>query len=126
MKVLYIDDDVDDLEIFKEALQKIDKTVECDFAQGAREALFKLKSQRLPDLIFLDINMPEISGRQLLESLRSNPLLQHIPVVVYSTSENQKNWRASRALGAFAYIVKASNFKGICNQLEFIIKQYRQ
>ena len=125
MKVLYVDDDADDVYIFKDAIEKIDPTIECDFAHNAQDALFKLKSQRLPDIIFLDINMPEINGKHFLGTLKSNPLLEHIPIVMYSTSENKVDSKECEELGACAYIVKAASFQKICEQLEIIIHDVR-
>lgn len=125
MKILYIDDDADDVYIFSDAIEKVDPAIECDFAHNAQDALFKLKSQRLPDMIFLDINMPEMNGKQFLESIKSNPLLRHIPIVMYSTSDSPRELLECRNLGASAYIVKASNFQKICEQLQQIIHQIR-
>ena len=83
-----IDDDPDDQHVFAEALSEIDGSVSLLTASNGLEALETLRkgSSRLPDLIFLDLNMPKMNGKQFLKELKSEPNLQDIPVVIYTTS----------------------------------------
>lgn len=59
-----------------------------------------------PDLILLDLNMPRMDGREFLEVVKSDPELKHIPVVVLTTSEVERDVIASYRLGASGYITK--------------------
>ena len=63
-----VDDDVDDQELFMEAVNEVDKTITCISASNCEEALDSLKSGKvvLPDIIFLDLNMPRLNGKQFL------------------------------------------------------------
>ena len=63
-----------------------------------------------PSLILLDLNMPKVNGTEVLERLREEPELCRIPVVVLTTSDEERDIAASYALGANAYMVKPSAF----------------
>jgi len=66
-KIFLIDDDEDDLFFFKDALELIYPTLRCDTATNGKTAIDKLKvSSSLPDLIFLDLNMPVMDGFEFL------------------------------------------------------------
>jgi two-component system chemotaxis response regulator CheY len=72
------------------------------------------------DLIFTDINMPDINGLELISYLRNNPNYQHIPVIILTTEGSQSDIEKGRLLGANEYIVKPCN----CSDLKNIIVKY--
>jgi DNA-binding response OmpR family regulator len=87
MKILLVDDDLDDQMLFSEVLQGIDETLTCNIANNGEEALNMLKSEsNFPDIIFLDLNMPRMDGRTCLEKIRATEKLKHLNVVIVSTS----------------------------------------
>src|SRR5687768_17487610 len=111
MNILFIDDDTDDKDIFFEALNAINPEIECDSATNGREALEKLESgSYLPQYIFLDINMPIMDGKSFLVAIRNSHKLKHIPVVIYSTTEDKEEIKALRSLGA-EYLGKPTSFE---------------
>ena len=63
-----------------------------------------------PSLILLDLNMPNVNGTEFLELLRDEPALSSIPVVILTTSDDERDIATSYALGANAYLVKPSAF----------------
>ena len=63
-----------------------------------------------PSLILLDLNMPRVNGTEVLERLREEPELSRIPVVILTTSDEERDISRSYALGANAYMVKPSAF----------------
>ena len=65
-----------------------------------------------PDLILLDLNLPKYDGRHILETLKSDPALQHIPVVVLTTSSAQEDILRSYKLHANAYVTKPVDLEG--------------
>jgi CheY-like chemotaxis protein len=120
--VLIIDDDHDDIELFAEAVGKIDPAIKCSSAVNAGEALQRLRNgMELPALIFLDLNMPGLSGKDCLKELKKTDKLFHIPVAIYSTSSFQKDIEETRDLGAMYFITKPSTFDETCNTLSQII-----
>lgn len=87
MKILYADDDPDDLEFFIEAVSEVYPSVECITAKDGLEALDRLGSiEVLPNFVFLDINMPKMGGLMCLQHMRQNPKTKAVPVVIYSTA----------------------------------------
>ena len=96
--VLLIDDDEDDREIFKTAIDKLNK-VKCTYLDSAVEGLKMLKSGKVsPDVIFLDLNMPIMTGQQFLKTIKQLDELKNIPVIIFSTSANPNNIREVREL----------------------------
>lgn len=114
-----VDDDTDDQEIFLAAVKEVDDSIECVTVDNCEEALSKLKkaSGKLPDFIFLDLNMPRINGRQCLVELKKLAHLKHIPVIIYSTSSLKKDIEETTKLGADMFITKPSRFEDLCRVL---------
>lgn len=65
-----------------------------------------------PDLIILDLNLPKLSGIEVLERIRNNPHLQHAPVVVLTSSDSPADRTQTEALGIKAYLRKPMNLDG--------------
>lgn len=88
-------------------------------AANGFEALRLLPRERV-DLIFTDINMPDINGLELISYLRNNPNYQSIPVIIISTEGSQGDIEKGKMLGANEYIVKPFD----CSDLKDIIVKY--
>jgi CheY-like chemotaxis protein len=102
-----VDDDEDDKEIFCLALQNADPSINCVVASDGREALALLKDRSLvPDFIFLDLNMPVMNGKECLKEIRKQGHLNHVPVIIFSTSSADRDKEEAKALGASAFITK--------------------
>ena len=110
MVILYVDDDSDDLLLFGEAVRQVDASITFVPARSAEDALDFLNGEIFPDLIFMDINMPGMNGLLCLAAIRSNPVLEHLPVVMLSTSSNEKEISQSKSLGA-EFISKPNTFQ---------------
>ena len=107
MLILYAEDDVDDYGFFEETLLRVHPGATCMNARNGREVLDILDaSTHLPDIIFLDINMPTMDGKSCLKSIKSDPLLKAIPVIIYTTSSSEKDKEHCLQLGAEKYLVK--------------------
>ena len=108
IRILLVDDDDDDRELFRGAIEDIDPTIECIEANDGEKALELLlsdKKQR-PDFIFLDLNMPRVNGFQCLKELKNNDNLKSIPVIIYTTSQRNEDKIKTRKMGAAYYITK--------------------
>lgn len=114
MRSIYlIDDDIDDVELFRDALGEVAPSVSFYFANDGHEAVRRLteKTNALPDLIFLDISMPVFGGLQCLASFKNNQLLKDVPVIMYSTSSQEREIRVAQELGAVAFVTKPNDFR---------------
>lgn len=118
-KVLFlVDDDPDDQDIFQEALKAVDDKIVCYVAQDGKEALNKLQdSLLLPDLVFLDLNMPVMNGKDCLKALKTDKDLRNIPVIIYSTASAEKERDQCIALGARDFISKPPQFNSLVSLL---------
>jgi CheY-like chemotaxis protein len=126
-RFLVIDDDTDDRELFTEALASVDPIIVCDQATDGAEALKRLAAKEIdqPDIIFLDINMPIMDGWQFLTRLKKEDAYKHIPVIVYTTSSNQKDKRIADDLGALCFITKPHAFGRLKNMLGIVVTHVR-
>ena len=121
--VLLIDDDEDDQEIFLLAMKEIAAGVQCSAISSAQSALRQLETRAITaDLIFLDLNMPIMTGQQFLTELNKRKELTGIPVIVLSTSSNAETIRQTKALGAKKFITKPNNFTELKNVLHGILE----
>jgi CheY-like chemotaxis protein len=121
--ILYADDDTDDRAWVSEACRILNCSLKISFVENGRQVIDYLKSQLsiLPSLIVLDLNMPEMDGRQTLQYLKSNPFYKEIPVAIVTTSANKIDKDVCKKLGASLYITKPDNhseWQGIIRQLE--------
>lgn len=119
--VYLVDDDIDDQYLVKSAFGKLDHMPElkvfndgaevleylADFACSTSESVLV---KRLPSLILLDLNMPNMNGKETLMKIKAQPELRHIPVIVYTTSEAHHDVEELYRLGANAYLVKPGSF----------------
>ena len=128
-KTLYlIDDDMDDLDFFCEAVSAIDGSIVCVKATDS-EAVLKAFQQHdvpIPDLIFLDLNMPLIDGRRLLAELKSLKPYSHVPVIIYSTSSHPKDIEETKQLGAASFLTKPYSQGELINSLTQLLENQWQ
>jgi CheY-like chemotaxis protein len=123
MLVLIIDDDSEDSEFFTEAVQEIDPSISCVKAKDGKDAIRQLKNEmpKLPDYIFLDINMPVMNGKECLTEIKKTPQLKDIPVIMYSTTSDTNEIRGYYKLGAHDFLIKPDNFHKLVEALDSII-----
>lgn len=121
MIILAVDDDSEDFEFFRDAIQEIDSTIVILRATNGHEALHMLENHILmPNYIFLDINMPMMDGKTCLQEIRKNDRLKGIPVIMYSTTSNQTEIKQYKMLGA-NFLVKPDRFAYLVKSLMFIL-----
>jgi CheY-like chemotaxis protein len=123
MVVLCIDDDRDDTDFFCEAVKEVSSETECLVANDGLSALKILRSDPQPDAIFLDINMPRMSGREVLVQIKKNYKWSQIPIIIYSTSILPRDVADYQRLGAHEVVTKHSKFKDLCHALQVILKK---
>jgi len=108
MTIFLVDDDADDRQLFFEAVRDVDETITCIAAVNGTEALLYLNNcdNAVPDFIFLDLRMPGLSGQQCLEEIKKDARLASVPVIVYTTSRDEKESIVLKGLGAAHFMSK--------------------
>ncbi|WP_211999979.1 response regulator [Chitinophaga sp. HK235] len=120
--VLLVDDDVDDRMIFGDVLKELVPDIIYNEAINGEDALERLGNGLVPDLIFLDLNMPRINGKQFLAEIRQIDHLKHIPVIIYTTSSHESDKRETRELGAAYFITKPNSLHELNQLLKGILE----
>jgi CheY-like chemotaxis protein len=116
IEVLLVEDDPGDVMMTREAFQDYKLHNELHVVSDGAEAMAFLRQEGeyagrpRPDLVLLDLNLPRMDGRQVLEAIKSDPELASIPVVVLTTSENEDDVLRSYSLHANAYVTKPVDF----------------
>lgn len=120
-----VDDDSDDQDLFIEAVNEVDSTIECISASNCEEALDLLRNRKIsmPDVIFLDLNMPRLNGKQCLVELKREAHLRDIPVIIYSTSSEKRDIEETSRLGAAHFLTKPNKFEELCKALSFVVSK---
>lgn len=117
--ILLIDDDSEDTDVFLEAVNSLDKNINCLVQNNPVQALEYLKNlEILPDLMFVDFNMPVLNGNELIGRMREVVRLQAMPVILYSSYSETAADRLS-IINDSQYITKPSNF----NELVAVLKE---
>lgn len=125
--VLFIDDDTDDQAIFGDATSLIDLSIQRLYASNGLEALKLLRQENavVPDLIFLDINMPVMNGKECLVELKKMEALRYTPIIICSTSIYNTDQEQYQALGADFYLVKPNTLLKMSTALQFVFSRYQ-
>jgi len=120
LEILLVEDNPDDAELAIRALQKnnlANHLVHLQDGEEALEFLFNEKNGR-PKLILLDLKMPKVDGIEVLRQLKSNAKTKSIPVVMLTSSKEDRDIVESYQLGVNAYIVKPLDFEQFGNAIK--------
>lgn len=118
-----VDDDIDDADLFCEAMKEVDPSAACHLATNGEHALEILERIENPDIIFLDINMPRMNGWECLSVLKNTEAYREIPVIMYSTSSHQREIDMANELGALCFFTKPDNYKDLKQMLRFVLEK---
>ena len=123
--ILLVEDNPMDVDLTLRAFRRRKLTNEILVARDGEEAIDLMEEwnngKSLPIVILLDINLPKVSGLEVLKAYKANPITQRIPVVMLTTSKEDKDVGEAYKLGANSYIVKPvdfSKFIEIAEQIE--------
>jgi response regulator RpfG family c-di-GMP phosphodiesterase len=116
--VFYCDDDNDDLVMFEDVIRTIDPELVYKTSNDSEQALqLLLSGEIIPDVIFLDINMPKVNGIQMLESLKQDPRCTRIPILIYTTAAHTEDEKSFEAKGAAAVLRKIPELRESVHQV---------
>lgn len=123
LNILLADDDADDRQFFKEAMDEIDRNTMVSVVNDGAQLIEYLHQSNhyLPDIIFLDINMPLKNGLECLRELRGDRRYKDIRIVIYSTSGADKDIEEAYNSGANVYLKKPGDFTELKTSLANVL-----
>ncbi|KAF2514865.1 response regulator [Flavobacterium foetidum] len=123
-KILLVDDDKDDRDFFIDAVGAVSDAIAITALESGITLLQDLDNGKIPmpDLIVLDINIPQFDGWMCLSELKKSLLYQHLPVIMYSTSSSLLTADKAKDAGAVCFFSKPFNYK----EYKEIIKELYQ
>ena len=127
-RILLVEDDPRDVELTMTALEDYNLTNEVVIAHDGEEALdylycrgkFESRINQNPAVMLLDLKLPKVDGLEVLEKVKSDEKLRVIPVVVLTSSREERDMVASYKLGVNAYVVKPVDFHQFVNAIKEI------
>ncbi|MEY2502244.1 MAG: hypothetical protein QOI07_2578 [Verrucomicrobiota bacterium] len=125
-RILLVEDDPKDIELTLTALEEYNLANEVVVARDGEEALdylyrrgnFTTRSTENPAVLLLDLKLPKVDGLEVLQQIRAEEKLKLIPVVVLTSSHEEKDMVASYKLGVNAYVVKPVDFHEFVNAVK--------
>ena len=125
-RILIVEDDPKDVELTLTALEKYNLANEVVVTRDGEEALdylycrgnFKMRTSDNPAVLLLDLKLPKVDGLEVLQQIKSNEKLKMIPVVVLTSSREERDMVASYKLGVNAYVVKPVDFHEFVNAIK--------
>lgn len=123
INIVLADDDEDDRLFFKEAIEQLNLNSDLNLVENGNELMKYLEESNstLPDLIFLDLNMPRKGGLECLREIRTSKKLKGLTVAIYSTSSSEEDIEECFVRGANVYINKPNNFESLKSVLLKVI-----
>lgn len=119
LNILFIDDDIIEVMKFKRVVLKLNLNHNLIIANNGKEALLVLKNKDLiPDMILLDLNMPEINGIEFLKKVKKDDSLKRIPLVVLTTSNDTNDISECYEIGVSGYILKPLKYQDYLTIIE--------
>lgn len=122
--VLLVEDNDNDAELTRLGFRKGRLSVDLHHVQDGEQCMAFLRREGdyanapAPDLVLLDLNMPRMDGREVLETISQDEALKHIPIIVLTSSEADSDVLASYQLQCKSYIVKPINFENFTRMIQ--------
>ena len=123
--ILIVDDDADDHYFLRTALNKVIPQALIESVYDGEEALEYLNTCTfMPNLIFLDLNMAKISGRDTIKIIKKNEILSKVPVIIFTTSRDEDEKAEMLRLGASDFYSKPSQLEDLIDLVEEVSSKY--
>lgn len=123
LSILLVEDDQDDIDLMQDSL--LDNRVSFDLEvikQGDKVIPYLESCKKFPDVILLDLNLPRMHGREILERIKSSPHFRKIPVAILTTSSAQEDALFCLKAGANKFLTKPSTVDGFNETIQAILE----
>lgn len=124
INILLIEDDKIEVLKFKRTLAKLESPHNLIEAKNGEDALQFLKTQRPPDIILLDLNMPRINGIEFLSILKADEVLKYIPTIILTTSSNRNDILECYKIGIAGYIIKPLKYDDYVIKIQHLLNYW--
>lgn len=115
--IFCVEDDPDYAFILEHAVKEVREDLMLSIVDDGMNAITQLNNfvatKQRPKLILLDLNLPGLSGLDVLKKIKETPFLKYVPVILFSTSDNPKDVKASYEFGANAFVTKPSGYTNL-------------
>ncbi|HTM91299.1 MAG TPA: response regulator [Flavisolibacter sp.] len=119
--IIFCEDDEDDRFLFNDVTKDFNPKLMVEFvSHGLR--LMELLKHYVPDLLFLDLEMPFKNGLKCLVEIRRNPTLENLPVIMFSSTTRQSNIQTAYDMGAHLFLVKSPTFSEYASSIRAVLQ----
>ncbi|WBL26379.1 response regulator [Zunongwangia sp. HGR-M22] len=127
LTILFIEDDMIEVMKLNRTVSSLSLPHHIIEAKNGEEALQILNQKdRLPDIIFLDLNMPKMNGIEFLKILKADDVLKYIPTIILTTSSNRRDLLECYKIGIAGYIIKPLRYEDYVSKLNSALDYWSQ
>ena len=125
LKILLVEDNIIEILKLKRAIENLGMNHEVLEAENGEIALDSIKQEEInPDIVLLDLNMPKMNGLEFLAIVRNDESMRHLPIIILSTSNNNRDLMEAYKLGVSGYILKPLKYDDYVKKIEFTLQYW--
>jgi len=125
LKILLVEDNIIEILKLKRAIENLGMNHEVLEAENGEIALDSIKQEEInPDIILLDLNMPKMNGLEFLAKVRNDESMRHLPIIILSTSNNNRDLMEAYKLGVSGYILKPLKYEDYVKKIEYTLQYW--
>lgn len=125
LKILLVEDNIIEILKLKRAIEYLGMNHEVLEAENGEIALDSIKQEEInPDIVLLDLNMPKMNGLEFLAIVRNDESMRHLPIIILSTSNNNRDLKEAYKLGVSGYILKPLKYDDYVKKIEYTLQYW--
>lgn len=125
LKILLVEDNIIEILKLKRAIENLGMNHEVLEAENGEIALDSIKQEEInPDIVLLDLNMPKMNGLEFLAIVRNDESMRHLPIIILSTSNNNRDLMEAYKLGVSGYILKPLKYEDYVKKIEYTLQYW--
>lgn len=125
LKILLVEDNIIEILKLKRAIENLGMNHEVLEAENGEIALDSIKQEEInPDIVLLDLNMPKMNGLEFLAKVRNDESMRHLPIIILSTSNNNRDLMEAYKLGVSGYILKPLKYDDYVKKIEYTLQYW--